>query len=233
MPRPSSLHLPHLNTLRFGYQRADVLRRVVDCLIVHSLSVHDFGCCPERTTPPRYQDTHFKSVVVQEKDMPKLLVAMYPFRNLTHLKLRGVLCPSTPFEYFILPLKYLFEGLSSPYFLKSHPEFMLALVDVTLVCGTRVLRNLTELSTTCEEYALVKEYLTRRSARGLLRLRLLTRRYRYCGIFMGSTRKRCRCRGGIVWLVRRILRPHCIPVGGSQREILGFRYCRVYSSIFL
>ena len=169
--------LPHLGTIRIGYRRADVLCRIVDRLILpnlYSASVHDFGRCPERTTPSRYRDTHFKSVIAQEKDASKLLVAMCPFRNLTHLKLRGVLCPSTPFESLILPLQYLFEGLSSLHLLKSDPEFMLALVDVTSVCSMHGLRNLTELSTTCEEYALVMEYLALRSARGLPRLRRLS-----------------------------------------------------------
>ena len=169
--------LPQLSILRIGYRRADVLCRVVDRLILpnlHSASVHDFGLCPERTTPPRYRDTYFKSTIAHEKDASQLLVAMCPFQNLAHLKLRGVLCPSTPFESLTLPLKYLFEGLSSLHLLKSDPEFMLALVDVTSAGSKCVLRNLTDLSTTCEDYALVMEYLALRSARGLPRLRLLS-----------------------------------------------------------
>jgi len=169
--------LPHLTTLRIGYRRADVLCRVVDRLILpnlHSASVHDFGRCPESTTPPRYRDTYFKSVTPQEKDASKIFVAMCPFQNLMHLKLHGVLCPSTPPESLTLPLRYLFEGLSSLHLLKSDPGFMLALVDVTSACSIWVLRNLEELSTTCEEYALVMGYLALRSARGLPRLRVLS-----------------------------------------------------------
>lgn len=167
--------LPNLVSLRVGYRRPAVMAHFVKLFILPkllSLSVHDFGTCPDSATPRRMRDTFFK--VTPNKDATGLLTAMCPFTTVINLKLLGVTCPSTPLPGLLLPLQYLFQAAKSLSLVLCDADFLDALVETTIAASPKLLENLSELTLTSEDYPLVLEYLSLRAARGLPRLKLLS-----------------------------------------------------------
>ncbi|KAF9467625.1 hypothetical protein BDZ94DRAFT_1248577 [Collybia nuda] len=167
--------LPNLISFRVGYRRPAVVAHLVKLLILPklaSLTVHDFGSCPDSTTPRRMQDTFFK--VVPNKDATELLTAMCPFGSVGNLKLLGVTCPSTPLPGLLQPLQYLFQAVKSLSLVLCDADFLDALVEATVVASPTLLENLSELTITSEDYPLVLNYLSLRASRGLPRLKLLS-----------------------------------------------------------
>lgn len=95
--------LLNLTSLRIGYHRAVVPCRLVDrpiLLGLRLLYVHDFGQCPKALIPFELQDRLEDPMI---KDTLELLVAMCSFTSVTHLKLRGASCSTTPYEDLSFP----------------------------------------------------------------------------------------------------------------------------------
>ncbi|RDB21924.1 hypothetical protein Hypma_010912 [Hypsizygus marmoreus] len=164
--------LPNLISLSLGYLNPVPLWALVHRLILpklRSLSVHDFGECPEPTTPTCRPQKH----PTISNDAFDLLVAMCPFTTVTHLTLRGVSCPDTTFEDMMEPMRYLFEGLESLAIIRCDTEFVDGLFEVTLDSDLSELNGLTELLVTINDYSFFMEYLRLRAARGLPRFKIL------------------------------------------------------------
>jgi hypothetical protein len=167
--------LPSLVSLRVGYRRPAVMVRFIKLFILPKLiclSVHDFGSCPDSTTPRRMRDTFFKTAA--NKDATELLITMCPFTTVINLKLLGVTCPSTPLPELLLPLQYLFQAVKTLSLVLCDIDFLDVLVETTLAASPKFLENLSQLTLTSEDYPLVLEYLSLRAARGLPRLKLLS-----------------------------------------------------------
>ncbi|KAF8237286.1 hypothetical protein L208DRAFT_1389521 [Tricholoma matsutake] len=171
------ISLPSLISFSIGYRRPRTMVRFIrmlDLPNLQRLSVRDFGRCPENTTPRKMLDSCYPCAGKEMKDSFKLLSELCPFRSVIHLKLHGVICPTTSHDELLMPMQHLFSELKSLSIVLCDVDFIEALLETTSITPPERLERLSQLTVTSDEYSRVLQYLALRAARGLPPLKLLS-----------------------------------------------------------